>query len=606
MLKNDSKSVLKRILPYFRPHLASLAVALITMIVVTAVHLIRPMILRTIIDKAIPAKDINMAVQYAAFFVFCLVIGAVAMYVRVKIMARIGAEVVAEIKRRLFAQILRQGMRFFDQNQPGKLITRSESDANQLKSMFTQSTAQLVASLMLIIGTIFVLMREDFRVGIVAMISLVVVGLVMFFYLTYIRSLYTKVREKNSALTGYLAEYIQGVPLIKVHGRENDIMTNMRAYSQEKAGLECKAAFIEYTLFSSGFRFCTEIGVLMLLFAYCSGQVYAGTMSVGTLVMFMELLRQFFRPLEFLIEVLAQLQTALAAGVRVFDILDAEPTVKDEGEPAPGLRLQERITFNDVSFAYDSEVVLKNASFSIPRGQQLAIVGASGSGKTTCINLLLRFYDPTSGSVNVDGRDIRTIGLEDWRRNIALVLQEIYLFPGTIMENLKAFHTDIDDETVIRAATELGAHEFIMRQTHGYQTMLAERGANLSYGERQLLSYTRAMVKNPDLLILDEATSSVDVITERQLQASMEKLMTGRTSIVIAHRLTTIRKADRILVFEKGVLMQSGSHADLMNQEGIYRELVNIQTAGKGDPFAVIETITGEDAGIGEATGAVA
>jgi ATP-binding cassette subfamily B protein len=272
------------------------------------------------------------------------------------------------------------------------------------------------------------------------------------------------------------------------------------------------------------------------------------------------------------------MQTALAAGVRLFDILDTEPAVRDNGELSPELALKESIEFEDVSFAYDSEVVLKNASFSIPRGQQLAIVGASGSGKTTCINLLLRFYDPTSGHITVDGRDIASIRLIDWRRKIALVLQEIYLFPGTIMENLKAFHTDVDDETVIKAAKELGAHDFIMKQPQGYQTILAERGGNLSYGERQLLSYTRAMVKNPDLLILDEATSSVDVITERELQTSMEKLMQGRTCIVIAHRLSTIRKADRILVFEKGLLIQKGNHEDLMQQQGIYSELVAIQT----------------------------
>lgn len=594
MQKNDSKSVLKRVLPYFGPHIGKLALALLTMVVVTAVHLIRPMILRTIIDTAIPQKNITLALQYAGVFILCLLAGAIAMYIRVRIMARIGAEVVAEIKRKLFTHILAQGMRFFDQNQTGKLITRSESDANQLKSMFTQSSAQLFASCMLIIGTIIVLMREDSRVGLLAMVTLLLVGVILYFYLTYIRSLYTKVREKNSHLTGYLAEYIQGVPLIKVHGREADIMNNMRSYSLEKANLECKAAFIEYTLFSSSFRFCTEIGVLMLLFAYCSTQVYAGTMSVGTLVMFIELLRQFFRPLEFLIEVMAQLQSALAAGVRVFDILDTEPAVKDLGTASPGLKLNEAITFNNVSFAYDSEIVLKNASFVIPKGQQMAIVGASGSGKTTCINLLLRFYDATSGTITIDGRDIRSISLSDWRKNTALVLQEIYLFPGTIMENLKAFHADVNDETVIKAAKELGAHDFIMRQKNGYSTMLAERGANLSYGERQLLSYTRAMVKNPDLLILDEATSSVDVITERELQASMEKLMKGRTSIVIAHRLSTIKKADKILVFEKGLLMQTGNHETLMKQQGIYRDLVNIQTAAHNDVLTETEDICEE------------
>jgi len=598
--KNNKKSVFKRLLPYFSPHLGQLGIVMLTMIVVTAVHLIRPMILRAIIDTAIPQKDVEMALKLAGFFIICLMFGAATLYVRVKIMARIGAEMIADIKRKLFAHIIGQGMRFFDQNQSGKLITRTESDTNQLKSLFTQSSAQLFASALLVSGTVIVLFREDFRVGVFAIISMVIVSLLMFFYLNYIRSLYTKVREKGSQLTGYLTEYIQGVPLIKVHGREADIMANMHTYNQDKASLECRAAFIEYALFSPTFRFCTEIGSIMILFAYCSTRVFEGTMTVGTLVMFIELMRQFFRPLESLVEILAQMQTALAAGVRLFDILDTEPAVRDNGEAAPELHLEKCIKFEDVSFAYDSEVVLKNASFSIPRGQQLAIVGASGSGKTTCINLLLRFYDPTSGRITVDGRDIASIKLFDWRRKIALVLQEIYLFPGTIMENLKAFHTNVDDESVIQAARELGAHDFIMKQPQGYQTVLAERGANLSYGERQLLSYTRAMVKNPDLLILDEATSSVDVITERELQTSMEKLMNGRTCIVIAHRLSTIRKADRILVFEKGLMMQEGDHEDLMQKQGIYRELVMIQTGSElPGEFPEIE-------GNGEIKGAVA
>lgn len=573
---------------------------MLTMLVVTAVHLIRPMILRAIIDTAIPQKDTEMALKLAGFFILCLLVGAATLYARVRIMARIGATMIADIKSKLFAHILAQGMRFFDHNQSGKLITRTESDTNQLKSLFTQSSAQLFASALLLLGTVFVLFKEDLRVGIFATVSMLAVSSLLFFYLRYIRFLYTKVREKGSHLTGYLTEYIQGVSLIKVHGRETDIMSNLHGFNQEKADLECRAAFIEYALFSPSFRFCTEIGSIMILFAYCSSRVFEGSMTVGTMVMFIELMRQFFRPLESLVEVMAQMQTALAAGVRLFDILDTEPAVQDLGAATPELCLKQSIEFDNISFAYDSETVLKNVSFSIPRGQQIAIVGASGSGKTTCINLLLRFYDPTSGRITVDGLDISEIKLVDWRRKIALVLQEIYLFPGTIMENLKAFHTNVDDETVIKAAQELGAHEFIIKQPQGYRTILAERGANLSYGERQLLSYTRAMVKDPDLLILDEATSSVDVITERELQNSMEKLMRGRTCIVIAHRLSTIRRADRILVFEKGLLIQQGNHNELMKQEGIYRELVAIQT-GKdiiGDIAEVEEN--------GEVKGAVA
>ncbi len=598
MQNNSKSSTLKRLLPFFRPHLGRLVFALLSMIVVTAVHLARPMILRVIIDSAIPDKNIELAMKLAGAFVLLLIIGAGAMYVRVKIMARLGAEVVAEIKRKLFSHILAQGMRFFDLNQTGKLITRTESDANQLKTLFTQSTAQLFASGMLILGTIIVLFREDSNIGLIAIGSMLLVGMLLYFYLGYVRGLYTKVREKNSQVTGYLTEFIQGVPLIKVHGRENDIKENMHRYNKEKADLECKAAFIEYTLFSSTFRFCTEIGAIMALFAYCSTKVFQGTMTVGTLVMYIELLRQFFRPLEFLVEVLAQLQASLAAGIRVFDVLDTEPAVKDQGEKAPGLTLKKSTSFESVEFAYDKEVVLKEVSFTIPKGKQIAIVGASGSGKTTCINLLLRFYDPTAGQVLVDGKNIQDFCLHDWRDHIALVLQEIYLFPGTIMENLKAFHTEVDDQLVIKAAKELGAHEFIMSQPNGYNTVLAERGANLSYGERQLLSYTRALVKDPELLILDEATSSVDVITERQLQASMDRLMQGRTSIVIAHRLSTIRKADNILVFDKGRLIQKGNHDDLIRQSGVYRDLVLIQSTD-----GVIPDIAVDNA---DETGAVA
>ncbi|MGM0599661.1 MAG: ABC transporter ATP-binding protein [Candidatus Rifleibacteriota bacterium] len=577
MKKNNKKSVLKRLLPFFKPHLGKFIMAVISMLIVTGVHLARPMILRSVIDSAIPQKDFNLAMKLAGAFVFILILGASAMYLRVKLMARLGAEVVAEIKRKLFNHILSQGMRFFDLNQSGKLITRTESDANQLKTLFTQSTAQLVASIMLIFGTIFVLLYEDVYIGLFAIFAIFFVSFLMIFYLSFIRSIYTRAREKNSQLTGYLTEFIQGVPLIKIHGREKDIKERMHQYNKEKADLECKASFIEFTVFSSTFRFCTEVGAIMAIFAYCSTKVYQGTMTVGTLVMYIELLRQFFRPLEYLVETLAQLQSSLAAGIRVFDILDTNPSVKDEGSLEKRACLKKQIEFNRVSFSYDKETVLSDVCFKIPKGRQLAIVGASGSGKTTCVNLLLRFYDPASGKITIDGVDIKDFSLENWRKKIALVLQEIYLFPGTIMENLKAFHTDIDDETVITASKELGAHEFITRQPNGYHTLLAERGSNLSYGERQLLSYTRALIKDPELLILDEATSSVDVITEKKLQASMEKLMKGRTSLVIAHRLSTIRKADNILVFSQGRLIQQGDHDHLIRQEGTYRELVKIQ-----------------------------
>lgn len=297
--------------------------------------------------------------------------------------------------------------------------------------------------------------------------------------------------------------------------------------------------------------------------------------------MFIELLRQFFRPLGFMVEAISSLQSALAAGVRVFAILDSKPAIINEGSVLADEELTKDITFNNVSFSYNSEPILKNVSFKIEQGKTVAIVGASGSGKTTCANLLLRFYDISSGSICIGDRNIKEIKPENLLKNTALVLQEIYLFPGTIMQNLKAFRNDIDDESVIKASREIGAHNFIQKLSKGYETVLAERGSNVSYGERQLLSYTRALVKDPKLLILDEATSSVDAITEMQLQTSMSKLMQNRTSLIIAHRLSTIKHADKIIVLEKGEIIESGTHEELIKLGKKYYELVNVQNGNK-------------------------
>ncbi len=571
-------SVVRRVLPYFRPHLGTLAFSVVTLLIATGVHLTRPLIIREIIDVAVPAADLWHAAKAVGAFVACLVVGGAAMYVRVQLMARMGAEIIASLKRQLFAHIIHQGLRFFDQQPVGKLLTRTEADADQLRVLFTGGAVQLLSSFVLLLGIVGLIFREAPFLGWAAVGTILVVGTVLYFYTSFIRKTYKQVRERNSEMTAYVTEYVQGVPVIKIHGREEAAVRRLAALNQDKAALERKAGFIDYILFQPSFRIVTEIFVMIGIFLYASDRIFAGTMSVGTLVMFLELVRQFFQPLQAMTELIAQIQSSLAAASRLFEILDHPTDIRDEGRAAPGLRLTDRLAFDRVTFAYKDEPVLRDLSFAVRKGEHVAIVGVSGSGKTSCVSLLLRFYDPTQGAVRIDGQDIRSFRLVDWRRTIALVLQEIYLFPGTIMQNLKAFDESIPDEAVVEAATRLGAHPFIARFPNGYQTVLAERGANLSLGERQLLSYTRALVKNPDILLLDEATSSVDVITERALQRSMDQLMKGRTAIIIAHRLSTIRHVDRILVLDQGRLAEEGSHDELMARGGIYQKLVMIQT----------------------------
>ncbi len=581
-LSPPTGSVAKRILPYFRPHLGTLGFAVTTMLLATAVHLTRPLILREIIDVAVPAADLGLAVRLVLAFVACLAVGGAAMYARVLLLARMGAAIIATIKRQVFSHIIQQGLRFFDRQSAGKLLTRTEADADQLRVLFTGGAVQLISSVVMLAGIVALIFHEEPRLGWLALAALLVVGVVLYHYTAFIRQLYKQIRERNTEMTAYVAEYLQGVPVIKIHGREEAVVQRLAALNRDKAAAERRAGFIDYMVFQPSFRIVTEILVMIGLVLYGSRRIFAGEMSVGTLVLFLELVRQFFQPLQAMTELIAQIQTSLAAASRLFEILDQPSDLRDEGKPCPYLRLTDRLEFRDVTFAYQNEPVLKRVSFQVRRGEHIAIVGVSGSGKTSCVNLLLRFYDPTSGAVLIDGQDIRTVRLADWRRTIALVLQEIYLFPGTIMQNLKAFHDDIPDEVVIEAARQLGAHAFIERFPQGYQTVLAERGANLSLGERQLLSYTRALVKNPDILVLDEATSAVDVITERALQASMERLMQGRTAIIIAHRLSTIRHVDRILVLDQGELVEEGSHDELMERGGIYQKLVMIQSVAPG------------------------
>lgn len=575
--KATQLSIIPRLLPYFSRHAGGMVLASLTILAVTAVRLAQPMVLRYIIDTAVPAGDSEAAIKAALLFVALLMIGATVSYARVLLLARIGMRIIAGIKEEVFRHVLGQGMRFFDRTRTGTLITRTESDVDQLKPLFSQSFAHILSSVVMMAGIMGLIFWEQPRFGFLLCLVVPPGMAFMIFYVRYIRGMYRKVREKNSEMTGYVAEYIQGVPLIQLYQRETQARNRLAELNHDKYILERNLMFVDYSLCWPTFNLFFETLLLIAVFYYGSNRIYQGTMTPGTLVMFVELIRQFYQPLRELGQVISQIQSGLGAAVRVFEILDTPTDVHDHGTYPEPCHLRERLEFRQIGFSYGKDRVLHDVSFSIKHREHVAIVGASGSGKTTCVNLLLRFYDPEAGEILADGRNIRDYPLNAWRGILSLVLQEVYLFPGTIMENLKAFNPEVPDDKVKEAARLVGAHDFIMSRPEGYQTVLAERGANLSQGERQLLSYARALVRDPEILILDEATASVDVITERKLQASMESLMRGRTAVIIAHRLSTIRRADTILVFDGGRIVEAGTNDELMAKQGVYWKLVMLQ-----------------------------
>ncbi|NLI79103.1 MAG: ABC transporter ATP-binding protein [Candidatus Riflebacteria bacterium] len=609
---------------FLRPHLAGLAGAALTMLLVTGIHLARPLILRELIDTALPARDAGLALRLGLAFVGALALGAGALYTRAVLLAGVATSVMARLKGAVFGHLLAQDLRFFDGHPPGKLISRVENDIEQMRGLVSGAAAQLAANALLLAGITVLTWWQAPVLGRWLLLVVIGGGVAVAVYARFIRQLWHEVRERDSEMAARVTEFVQGVSLLRLFGREEAAVERVAAATRSRTDLEARGVFYDAVLFYGGFTFLAEIGGLAAVLWYGTGEVFAGRLTVGTLVMFLELLRRFFGPLRDLAEVFVALQSGLAATGRVFGLFDLRPegagtglVAGDQGttggQPVPpgaaaaassvlplrvaatagggqtgaavaggsGLvpvpsRFRE-IAFREVRFAYGAEPVLHDLSFAVRCGQRIGIVGASGSGKSTCINLLLRFYDPTAGAIEIDGCDLRAFDPRAWRRKVALVLQEIHLFPGTVMENLKAFAPGIHDGRVLAAARELGADRFIRRLPAGYATVLAERGANLSLGERQLLCYVRALVRNPDLLILDEATSAVDAVTERRLQQAMERLMAGRTAVIIAHRLTTVVAADRILVLERGRLAEAGTHAELVGRPGPYRTLAAMQ-----------------------------
>lgn len=574
-----SRKALARLLPLLKPFTRWLAVCFLLLAASKIIYLIGPNLIRRAIDVDITGADYRGLMGTVGLYVLIQAVFLVINYLFRIRMEIIGQQVMLNLRRRLFDHILRLSISFFDRNPAGRLMARVESDTEALRMLFTNTVVSMIGALLLVTGMFFWMFHISAQLAIVVSVFIPVISVVLYIYHRYTTPKWLVIRKRMADITATLTELLQGMQIIQIFDRVRDARRRLNEANRRKYHTQLRAELGVVAMFN--FIFLLETAIVAMVLYVGARWAGVGGLTIGTLVMFIAYIRMFFEPVHMIADQLAIVQKAIAGAKRVFGLLSTDEIIPEPVRPVAWPRLQEGITFEDVSFSYtgDANYALKDVSFYIPRGRRFALAGVTGGGKSTVINLLLRYYDIQRGRILVDGIDVRDIAKEDLRAKFGLVLQDIFLFPGTVATNVSLSANGFDRRKVIAACRTVAADRFIERMPDQYETELSERGANLSRGERQLLSFARALVFDPEILILDEATSSVDPETERLIQEGLTTLMRGRTSIVIAHRLSTILNVDQILVVREGEIIERGTHTELVEQGGYYSKLFKLQFA---------------------------
>jgi len=565
------------LLPLLAKRRKPMLAAFVLLSAATVLSLIWPILLKRAFDVDLATGDYGGLVITTLTITALQGIHLLLQYLQRIRLETIGQDVMVELKQRLFDHVLAQDIAFFDRNPVGRLMARVESDTEALRQLFTTTAVVLVGDLLLIGGTFAVMAYYSWRLMLILVCIIPVLAVMITVFAKTTTPRFDVVRRKTAELIATLTEFLHGMAIVQIFHRGEYARRRVSEVSRDRFKSDAYAEISVVGFFNLvSFTQYLLIGFVLL---FGIGWARAGLLTVGTLSMFIILIWRAYDPIYRTSEQLGTIQKAIAGAKRIYALLSTKPKVLDPVRPVEWPRLTRGIRFEDVSFSYnsDNEYALKSASFEIPVGRRIALAGVTGGGKSTVINLLLRFYDPQHGRILVDGIDIREMTQEELRRRFALVLQDIYLFPGDVRSNIALENAGYADDRIVAAAQTVDAHRFIERLPKGYRTEVSEKGANFSRGERQLLSFARALVVNPDLLILDEATSSVDPETERSIQAALKTLMSGRTSLVIAHRLSTILDVDQILVIRRGEIVERGTHTELILQNGYYSKLFHLQ-----------------------------
>lgn len=583
-----TKDILFRILKYFKPYWKQMFVAVTLLFTVSVLGLVPPMMMKSIIDRALPQKSMSMLIL---FVIMCIGATAVQQLLSVGqtyVSTWISKHIIYNMKNEMYQHLQHMSMHFFSLSKPGEIITRMTSDIEGIQDIFNSTVVNALSSVLTLATTIVVLLSMNWRMALLSMIILPVFILPTRKVGKYRWKIALNSQQKLSELNQLIQETlsVSGAILMKIFTKEKEEHHRFKSINQEVIRLQIKESLAGRWFFMTMSIF-TTLGP-MIIYLYGGYLFMQDKISIGAIVAFVALLDRLYRPVTQLSNIHIDVTRSFALFQRIFDYFDLQEEPRDRENAVKLEKAEGRVDFENVSFSYQKNVeVLHDINFSIKPGTMTALVGASGAGKTTVTNLIPRLYEVSGGNVKIDGYNIRDISLESLRRQIGIVMQEPYLFNDTIEENLRYGREDITLEEIIEACKAAYIHDFIMSLPDKYGTIVGNRGIKLSGGEKQRLSIARVILKNPRLLILDEATSSLDSVSEMYIQKAMVPLLTGRTSMVIAHRLSTILAADNILVFNKGQIVQAGKHEELLNQGGMYKQLYDTQFRSKENAIAV-------------------
>ncbi|TWH83830.1 ABC transporter ATP-binding protein [Sedimentibacter saalensis] len=590
--KKIDKNIAKRLLKYAKPYIWQFVLAIAIIFVIVAVELYQPVLIGDVVDKFLSRysgtqantvdagitqqSNIQGVIKISLAYLSTVAVVFVLGYAQAMILARAGQKIIYNIRMEIFTHLNDLSISFFNKNPIGRLVTRVTNDTEALNEMYTSVIVNILKSLFVLIGVVITMFNYNVKLSLLTFTVIPFIAVFTFAFESASKKIYREIRSKISALNAFISEHVSGMKIVQIFAVENEIFHKFKSENEKLRKENIKQLFA-FSIYNPT-NYLMNITAISILLWFGGKMVMEGVVSIGTIVVFQRYISKFFEPIQELAEQLNIVQSAMAASERIFGLMDEVPEVMDSENAVEVESFKGSIEFRNVWFSYkEDEWILKDVSFKVNPGESVAFVGATGAGKTTIQNLICRYYDIQKGDIFIDGINIKDIKVSDLRKNIGQMLQDVFLFSGDIKSNIRLQNDTITDEEIIEASKYVNAHSFISKLPNQYDEHVIENGAAFSAGQRQLISFARTLAFKPDILILDEATANIDTETEVLIQDALKKLMKGRTTLIVAHRLSTVQNSSKIIVMHKGEIREEGTHQELLSNKGIYYKLYKLQ-----------------------------